>query len=80
MAERIEVDESGRIVLRINWKAFLKVLILLGLAVGAYLLPLPGLTEGSRRCLAIFVGAGGLWVTEVIPPYATAIMVVVLSV
>jgi len=80
MSERIEVDDSGRIVLRVNWKAFLKVLILLGLAVGGYYLPLPGLDEGSRRCLAIFIGAAGLWVSEVIPPYATAIMVVVLSV
>jgi len=80
MSERIEVDDYGRIVLRINWKAFLKVIILLGLAVAGYHLPLPGLDEGSRRCLAIFIGAAGLWVTEVIPPYATAIMVVVLSV
>ena len=80
MSERIELDESGRLVLRVNWKAFLKIAILIALAFGSYYLPIPGLNEGSRRCLMIFVGAAGLWVTEVIPPYATAIMVIVLSV
>ena len=80
MSERIELDESGRLVLRVNWKSFLKIAILLVLAIGSYYLPIPGLNEGSRRCLMIFVGAAGLWVTEVIPPYATAIMVIVLSV
>jgi sodium-dependent dicarboxylate transporter 2/3/5 len=80
MSERIELDDSGRLVLRVNWKAFLKIFIIFGLAVASSYLPLPGLTEGARRCLMIFVAAAGLWVTEVIPPYATAIMVVVLSV
>ena len=80
VGDRIEVDESGRIVLRVNWKAALKVFIVIALAVASYWLPLPGLSEGSRRCLAIFVGAAGFWVTEAIPPYATAIMVVVMSI
>jgi sodium-dependent dicarboxylate transporter 2/3/5 len=80
MSERIEVDESGRLVLRVNWKAFVKIFVILSLAIASYHLPLPGLTEGSRRCLMIFIGAAGFWVTTVIPSYATAIMVVVLSV
>ncbi len=80
MSERIEVDETGRIVLRINWKAALKVVVILALAVGSYFLPLSGLTTGSRLCLMIFVGAAGLWVTEAIPPFATAIIVVVMSI
>ena len=80
MSERIEVDETGRIVLRINWKAALKVVVILALAIGSYFLPISGLTTGSRLCLMIFVGAAGLWVTEAIPPFATAIMVIVMSI
>jgi len=79
-SERIEVDETGRIVLRVNLRACIKVLVILALAVVSYFLPLPGLTEGSRRCLMIFVGAAGFWTTEVIPPFATATMVIVLSI
>lgn len=80
MSERIQFDEAGRLVLRINWKAGLKLFILLALSFGSYFLPIPGLTEGSRICLMIFVGAAGFWVTEIIPPFATAIMVIVLSI
>lgn len=80
MSERIEVDETGRIVLRVNWKATLKIVVILILAGGSYFLQLPGLMTGSRICLMIFVGAAGLWVTEAIPPFATAIMVIVLSI
>lgn len=80
MSERIEVDETGRIVLRVNWKKAVKVVVILALAAGSYFLPLPGLTTGSRLCLMIFVGAAGLWVTEAISPFATAIMVIVMSI
>ncbi|MEW6412111.1 MAG: DASS family sodium-coupled anion symporter [Candidatus Zixiibacteriota bacterium] len=80
MAHEINFDSDGNIVLRINWKATLKVFIILALAVGAGFLPLEGMTLGARICLMIFVGAAGLWVTEAIPPFATAIMVIVLSV
>lgn len=80
MTQKIEVDETGRIVLRVNWKATLRVVMILALAGGSYFLPLPGLTTGSRLCLMIFVGAAGFWVTEAIPPFATAIIVVVMSI
>jgi len=58
----------------------LKVVIIISLAAAGYYLPIPGLTEASRISLMIFIGAAGFWVTEAIPPFATAIMVVVLDV
>jgi sodium-dependent dicarboxylate transporter 2/3/5 len=54
-----------------------KILVILALAVTAGFLPIEGLTPASRICLSIFVGAAGLWVTEAIPPFATAIAVIV---
>ncbi len=80
MSEPINIDSHGNIIIRVNPKNFFKVFIILGLAVGAYFLPVEGLTEASRVCLMLFVGAAGLWVTEAIPPFATGIMVIVLSV
>jgi solute carrier family 13 (sodium-dependent dicarboxylate transporter), member 2/3/5 len=76
----IEFDKRGRVVIHLKWQTCAKVLVILLLTFGSYFLPLPGLTHGSRICLAIFVGAAGLWVTEAIPPFATAIMVIVLSI
>lgn len=43
-------------------------------------LPLPGMTPASRVMLGIFLLGALLWITEVIPPFATAIIVVVLQV
>lgn len=80
MAEPIKFDEQGNLVLRVNWKRMLKVLIILALAVGSYFVPLPDQTQASKICMMIFVGAAGLWVSEAIPPFATAILVVVLDI
>ena len=80
MPNIIQVDENGNIILRVNWKRTLKVMIILSLAFAAWFLPIPGLTLASRISLVIFVGAAGLWVTEAIPPFATAIMVIVLNI
>ena len=80
MSTPIHFDETGRIVLTVDWRASLRVVVILLIAAASYFLPLPGLTTGSRICLTIFVGAAGLWVTASIPPYATAIMVIVLSI
>jgi sodium-dependent dicarboxylate transporter 2/3/5 len=80
MPQPIKIDEQGNIVLSINWRVALKVIAILALAFAGYFLPLPGLTTGARICLVIFIGAAGFWVTEVIPPFATATMVIVLSV
>ena len=80
MPEPIHIDEQGNILIKINWRRMLKVVIILILAWIAYYLPIPGLTEASRICLMIFVGAAGFWVTEAIPPFATAIVVVVLNI
>lgn len=80
MPEPIKIDEKGNITIKINLKVFLKVIIILSLAIGAGFLPFQELTTSARICLMIFIGAAGLWVTEAIPPFATAIMVIVLSV
>ena len=80
MPEPIQIDEQGNIIVKINWKRMLKVIIILLLSWGAYYLPIPGLNAASRICLMIFVGAAGFWVTEAIPPFATAILVVVLNI
>ena len=80
MPEPIQIDEQGNIIVRINWKRMLKVIVILLLSWGGYYLPIPGLTDASRICLMIFIGAAGFWVTEAIPPFATAILVVVLNI
>lgn len=80
MPREIEFDQEGNIILKVNWRSVLKVLAIAAVTVASGYLPLAGLTEASRICLMIFVGAAGLWITEAIPPFATAIMVIVLSV
>ena len=80
MAEPIQFDPEGRIVLKLNWRRSLQVLIILGLAVAGYFAPIPELTPASRVSFMIFIGAAGLWVTEAIPPFATAIAVIVLNI
>ncbi len=80
MSEPIKFDEDGNIVLRVNWKHLFKVVLILGFAIGGYYMPISGLTIASRVSLMIFIGAAGFWVTEAIPPFATAIMVIVLNI
>jgi sodium-dependent dicarboxylate transporter 2/3/5 len=80
MPEPIEFDDQGHIVLKINWRVALKVVFCLLLAGAAALVPLPGLSKSAHICLVMFVGAAGFWITEVIPPFATAIMVIVTSI
>jgi sodium-dependent dicarboxylate transporter 2/3/5 len=58
-----------------------KLIIVAALALGAALVPAPGLDRlDARFCLVIFAAAAGLWVTELIPAFATAILVIVMSV
>jgi len=80
MSHPINIDHKGNISITLNLKLVFRLIVILGLTFGAYYIPLPGLEEGSRICLMIFVGAAALWTTETIPPFATAIMVIVLSV
>jgi sodium-dependent dicarboxylate transporter 2/3/5 len=80
MSTPINIDQNGHITISIDPKKTLKVLIILTAAIGSGFLPLPELSTAARICLMIFVGAAGFWVTEVIPPFATAIMVLVLSI
>jgi sodium-dependent dicarboxylate transporter 2/3/5 len=69
-----------RLVINLSWTTALKTLLAFGLSIAAGLIPIPGLDAPARTCLVIFVMAATLWVTELIPPYATAIMVIVLCV
>ena len=69
-----------RLVINLSWKTAAKTFFLLALSITAGWLPIPGLDAASRTCLVIFAMAATLWITELIPPYATAIMVIVLCV
>jgi sodium-dependent dicarboxylate transporter 2/3/5 len=70
-----------RVVIDLSWTTAIKTLLCFGLGIAADLLPVPGLEDpGPRICFVIFVSAAALWVTELIPAYATAIMVIVASV
>lgn len=57
-----------------------KLAAILLCAVAAHWLPIGDLDPRARMCLSIFVAAAGLWVTEVIPAFATAVAVIVASV
>ncbi len=57
-----------------------KALVIIAVAVLSTFLPIPDLSLAGRMTLGIFIGAAGFWVTEAIPPFATAITVVVLQV
>jgi len=80
MPHQLNIDPKGNITFSVNIYAFFKIIIVLLLALGAGFLPLEGLTTASRICLMIFIGAAGLWTTEPIPPFATAIIVIVISI
>lgn len=70
-----------RVVIDLSWQTALKTFACCSLAILAGLIPLPGIESSAPRiCLVIFIGAAALWITELIPPYATAVMVIVLSV
>ncbi len=56
------------------------VALVFALAFGVQWLPLGDLDGPARVCLSIFVAAAALWITELIPPFATAIAVIVASV
>ncbi len=57
----------------------IKVLSIVGAAFALALWPWPVLNEAQRIMLGIFAAAAGLWMTEAIPPFATAILVIVCS-
>jgi len=82
MGTPIRIDPKGNITFEINVWSSLKVAVILVAAIGAGFLPIPGLdqTPAARISLMIFIGAAGLWLTEAIPPFATAIMVIVLHI
>lgn len=80
MSRPIHFDDKGNILLSVNLGSLFKVTLIAVLAGASYFLPLPGLETGARISLMIFVGAAGLWVTEAIPPFATATMVIVLCI
>jgi sodium-dependent dicarboxylate transporter 2/3/5 len=69
------------VVIDLTWGMAFKALLLVALTLAAGLVPIPGLeAAGPRICCVIFVAAAVLWITELIPAYATAIMVIVLCV
>ena len=79
MSPPVEVKFTHqRVVIDLSWATAIKTTLCFALALGAGLLPIPGLEDaGPRTCFVIFIAAAALWVTELIPPYATAVMVIV---
>ncbi len=62
----------------VSWSGAFKTLLCVVLALTAGLLPISGLDDpGPRVCFVIFALAASLWITELIPPYATSIIVMV---
>lgn len=53
----------------------------IGFAIGllVYFLPIPGMPDPARRCLAILATASYLWLTEAVPLYATSFLVILLE-
>ncbi|MBD3383251.1 MAG: DASS family sodium-coupled anion symporter [candidate division Zixibacteria bacterium] len=51
------------------------VLFIVLAAILVYILPIESLEEAPRRCLAIFVMAALLWITEIIPLYITGLAI-----
>ena len=82
MPARLRVTFTRQhVVIDLTWGLALKAALLVLLTTTAGLAPIPGLeAAGPRICLVIFVAAAVLWATELIPAYATAIMVIVLSI
>ncbi len=67
-----------RVVIDLSFSTAFKVLLCFAVAAIAWYFPIAGLDgPAPRLCLVIFVAAAALWITELIPPYATAIMVIV---
>ena len=76
--------ETAAVTRREEWmfrpSQLIKFAVILMFALGASQLPIAELTLNQRFMFGIFVGAAGLWATEAIPPFATAILVIVLQV
>ncbi len=76
--------EIARVLERFQFRsgrAFLKTLSCFALAGAVFwLAPLPGMPESARAALAIVVLAAALWVSEAIPAFAVALLVIGLQV
>ncbi|MBK9118250.1 MAG: DASS family sodium-coupled anion symporter [Phycisphaerales bacterium] len=69
------------VVIDLSWGVALRAALCIALTTLAVFLPIPGLdAAAARTCFVIFVAAATLWVTELIPAFATSIVVIVLSV
>ena len=55
------------------------IILIIAVGLGSFL-PMEGLTEASRISLVIFLIAAGFWITEVVTPSATALLVIALHV
>lgn len=70
-----------RLVIALSWVTVLRAVVCAAAVLAAWLAPLPGLEPTATRiAFVIFALAAALWITELIPPYATSIIVIVLSV
>jgi sodium-dependent dicarboxylate transporter 2/3/5 len=64
-----------------SWKALTKFVICAALAACIALIPqYPGLSEAGRWALFILLLAAGLWITEAIPAFAVALLIIGLEI
>ena len=80
MNKPIKFNKNGKLAFEIRPIQIIKIAVIAFLTLMAGALPIPGITDASRISLMIFIAAAGLWITEAIPPFATAVMVIVLNI
>lgn len=76
--------EVARLLERFQFRSgrsVLKVLLCAALAAAAAFLPdFPGLSESGRSSMAIVILGAGLWITEAIPAFAVALLIIGLQI
>lgn len=76
--------EVARLMERFQFRsgrAVLKVLLCAAIAVAMAFLPeFPGLSESGRSSMAIVILGAGLWITEAIPAFAVALLIIGLQI
>ena len=76
--------EVARLLERFQFRsgrAVFKVLVCAALAAAAAFLPdFPGLSESGRSSMAIVILGAGLWITEAIPAFAVALLIIGLQI
>lgn len=79
MVQRTALQGGTVIEAALSKKKILPLAFAVALALVAYFVKIPGLSEAGQVTLAIFAIATVLWVSEAVPLYVTALIIVVLE-